>query len=105
MTMDLPWLKKNKESISIALHVQPNARKTEIAGLHGDRLKIRISVPPVEGKANRELCRWLARQLGVNRSHISLITGEGCRDKLVRIKTDSKQMQIVKLVQQWGRTS
>ncbi len=72
-------------SAVLALHIQPGARKTEVAGLHGEALKIRLAAPPVDGKANAALLAFLAGACGVPKSAVSLISGETSRSKRVRI--------------------
>ncbi len=67
--------------VRIQIHAQPGAKRTEIAGLHGDAIKIRIQAPPVEGRANEELIRFLSEKLGVSRSQITLTKGETSRSK------------------------
>ncbi|HNN47094.1 MAG TPA: DUF167 family protein, partial [Azospira sp.] len=49
---DPVWLKRSGERLTLTLHIQPGAKKTEVAGEHGDALKIRLAAPPVDGKAN-----------------------------------------------------
>ncbi len=72
-------------SIVLTLHVQPGAARTEVAGQHGDALKIRLAAPPVDGKANAELLRYLADAFGVPLRQVMLVRGEASRRKLVRI--------------------
>lgn len=67
------------------IHVQPRAGKDEIVGLHGDRLKIRIKAPPVDGKANRHLTEFLAEVFGVPKRDVVLLAGESGRDKRFKI--------------------
>lgn len=69
----------------IAVRVMPGARKSEIAGLIGDRLRIRLQAPAVEGKANAELLRLLAVVFGVRRSAITIVRGEHARDKTILV--------------------
>ena len=57
---------------TLSLHVQPGAKKSECAGLHGEALKIRLAAPPVDGKANEALLRFLAQRLAIPRQQISL---------------------------------
>jgi uncharacterized protein (TIGR00251 family) len=73
------------DTIVLTLHVQPGARRTEIAGRHGDALKIRLAAPPVDGKANAELLRYLAAEFGVPLRHAMLVRGDSSRRKIVRI--------------------
>lgn len=70
--------------------LQPRARQNEIMGKHGDALKIRITAPPVDGKANAHLCRFLASLLDVPASSIDIISGETSRNKRVRILLNNK---------------
>ena len=71
--------------VRLTLHVQPRAARTEIAGLHGDALKIRLAAPPVDGAANEALIRFLAERLGVSRSAITLVSGATSRRKVVEV--------------------
>ncbi len=73
------------EDLVLELHVQPGARRSEFAGLHGGRLKLRIQAPPVEGKANAALLRFLAEACGVPVSRLTLERGSGGRHKRVRV--------------------
>lgn len=79
------WLRADGEGIILALHIQPGAKKTEIVGLHGDALKIRLAAPPVDGKANEALIAYVAEQLGIPRHQIELISGQTSRGKRIRI--------------------
>ncbi|MVW74331.1 DUF167 domain-containing protein [Pseudomonas xionganensis] len=67
-------------------HLQPKASKDEVAGLHGERLKIRLTAPPVEGKANAQLLAFLATCFAVSKSQVSLESGQQSRQKRVRIR-------------------
>lgn len=81
----MTWLVADGDGVTLRLHIQPGAKKTEVAGLHGEALKIRLAAPPVDGKANACLIAFLAGQLGVARATISLVSGETSRAKRVRI--------------------
>lgn len=67
-------------------HVQPKASSDAFAGLHEERLKIRLSAPPVDGKANAHLMTFLADAFAVGKSQVSLESGPQSRQKRVRIK-------------------
>ena len=67
------------------MRVQPRASRTELAGDWQGALRIRVAAPPVEGEANDELIRFLAKRLGVPRSNVHIISGESGRSKLVHI--------------------
>ena len=68
------------------VHVQPRASRDEITGIHGDRIKIRITAPPVDGKANEHLMRFLAIEFKVSKRQVILVSGETGRDKRFKIE-------------------
>lgn len=72
--------------ITLTLHIQPGARKTEFAGLHGDALKIRLAAPPVDGKANEALVKFVAETLGLAKSAVSLKSGQTSRRKVLEVQ-------------------
>ncbi len=74
------------DALLLAVYVQPRASRDEIAGLHGEALRIRIAAPPVDGEANAALCRFLADRFGVPKSAVSVESGESGRRKTVRIR-------------------
>ena len=67
------------------MRVLPRSRRDEVAGAHGDALKVRLTAPPVRGKANRALREFLADQLGVSTSDVEILTGHTSRQKRVRV--------------------
>ena len=69
----------------LRVRAQPRASRTEVAGEHGDALRIRVAVPPVDGAANDELTRFLAKRLRVAPSQVSVVSGSSSRDKVVQI--------------------
>lgn len=77
---------EQSEGIEIRIYVQPRASKTEIIGLHGEALKIRIAAPPVDGQANAELCRYLARHVGVPQKDVQMKSGVSSRQKRVLLQ-------------------
>ncbi len=91
----VPWRRDDDGALVLALHVQPGARRTEVAGTHGDgaqmRLKIRLAAPPVDGKANAELLRFLADAFGVPARAVVLVRGETARQKIVRIEQPARR--------------
>lgn len=86
----MSWYRWDDEDLILDCHLQPKASSDEFAGLHGERLKIRLTAPPVEGKANAHLMAFLAKAFGVSKSQVSLISGELNRQKRVRIQTPKK---------------
>ena len=81
------WLRVAADGrITLTLHIQPGAKKTELAGLHGDALKIRLAAPPVDGKANEALVKWLSKELGVAQRDITLVRGQTSRHKQLQLE-------------------
>ena len=87
--MTVAWRREEsvdgRPTLQLTLHVQPGASRTEVAGTHGDALKVRLAAPPVDGKANAELLRFLAETFGVPRRNVTLVRGETSRRKVLRI--------------------
>lgn len=81
----MSWIQDQRGTVRLALRVTPRARRDEIVGLHGDRLRIRLQSPPVEGKANRALLRFLSQTLGVSTAAVTLVSGEHGRNKTVAV--------------------
>ena len=81
----MTWLVADDDGVTLRLHIQPGAKKTEVVGVHGEALKIRLAAPPVDGKANACLIAFLADRLGVARSAVRLVSGAASRAKRVRI--------------------
>ena len=78
--------RRSGEGIVIQVKVEPRASRTEITGLHGDALKIRLTSPPVEGKANRQLIEVLAREFGLKKGQIEVIGGSTSKMKTVLLR-------------------
>ncbi len=83
---------------SLVVHVVPRARVTEVAGRHGDAVKIRLAAPPVDGAANAELCRFLAERLGVPDGAVTIASGATGRRKRVVILGMSAQEAARRLI-------
>ena len=84
---DRPYLRRESSgAVLLQIWVQPGAARSGFAGLHGDRLKIRICAPPVDGKANEELVRFLSKALGLPRSQVEVSAGASARGKTVRLE-------------------
>ncbi len=91
----MPYFSAGKDGILIRVHVAPRASKTEVAGLQGDSLKIRLQAPPVDGKANAALCGFIADALGVPKRSVSVVSGATSREKTVLVSgfTDSAAVE------------
>ena len=79
------WLRADGDDVVLSLHIQPGAKKTELAGMHGAALKIRLAAPPVDGRANDCLIAFLADRLAVAKRRVELVGGASSREKRVRI--------------------
>jgi uncharacterized protein (TIGR00251 family) len=85
------WRREEDDALVLALHVQPGARRTEVAGVHGDALKLRLAAPPVDGKANAELLRFIADAFDVPLHNVSLVRGDSSRHKVVRVDAPARR--------------
>jgi uncharacterized protein len=74
-----------KDALYLNVYIQPRANKNEIIGLYNNRLKIRITAPPVDDKANTALIAFIAKYLNVPKKQVTLVNGEHSRYKLLRI--------------------
>jgi uncharacterized protein (TIGR00251 family) len=92
------WLRVAGDDVVITLHIQPGAKITEVAGEHGEALKIRLNAPPVDGKANDSLIAYLADLLGLPKSRVVLESGLSSRSKRVRAVGISADLVGAKLV-------
>ncbi len=75
------------EDLILQCHLQPKASSDEIVGIHGDRLKLRITAPPVDGKANEHIIKWFSKLFQVPKSDIEILQGELGRHKTLRIRS------------------
>lgn len=80
-----PWpcVVQTAQGVVLDLSVVPGAKRTECVGLHGGALRVRLAAPPVDGKANEALLRWLSESLGQPRRSITLLRGLSSRRKQV----------------------
>jgi uncharacterized protein (TIGR00251 family) len=91
-------LHDGKAGAALTIRVTPRARKTEISGfLEDGTLRIRVSAPRVEGKANKALVKFLAKVLGVRKSRIEIVAGEKGLDKIVSI-VDMSASEVQELI-------
>ncbi len=82
----MSYFRWDGDDLILDCHLQPKASADEFAGLHGERLKIRLRAPPVDGKANALLLAFLGNAFGVAKSQVELLSGELNRQKRVRIR-------------------
>ena len=72
-------------SATLRLRVVPNAKRSEVIGVHGDAIKVKVQAPAMDGKANEALLGFLAEKMGVARRSVQLLAGEKSRDKTIGI--------------------
>jgi uncharacterized protein (TIGR00251 family) len=90
------WQDQNS-TLVLCCHLQPKAKKDEFCGKYGDSLKIRITAPPVDGKANQHLIKFLAKSFGVKQNEIEILSGETSREKRIAIKNPNKIPKILEI--------
>lgn len=83
------WYRRSGDAITLTLHIQPGAKRNEVAGLHGRALKVRLAAPPIEGRANEALLKFIAESFDVTLRQVELKQGGQSRHKVVVI-TGSK---------------
>lgn len=82
------WYHWDEQDLTLYLRVQPKASRDAFIGPFGENAyKVTITAPPVEGKANRHLLKFLAKAFGIPASRVELLSGEGSRSKTVRLKS------------------
>lgn len=87
------WIKPVEGGAELSVHIQPGAAKSEIAGLHGDAVKIRIHARPVEGAANQALTEFVATCIGVPRKAVKILRGEKSRQKTVWVALEADEVE------------
>ena len=90
-----PCLSVHGDSLRLAVSVSPNARRTQLDGLHDGTLRVRLAAPPVDGKANELLVSWIAGELGLPQRAVRLRRGETSRRKWLDVDAAPE------LVAQW----
>lgn len=82
-------INQKEGDVTMRVRVQPRASRTELIGEHAGAIKLKIAAPPVDGKANQECRRFLAKVLGVSTGSVEIIAGESSRDKVIRVRNIS----------------
>ncbi|HIF9347133.1 TPA: DUF167 family protein YggU [Photobacterium damselae] len=93
--MSCPALSLMGDDLIIRLYIQPKASRDQIVGIHGEELKIVITAPPVDGKANAHLTKYLSKQFKVAKGHIVIEKGELGRHKQVRVESPREMPAII----------
>lgn len=84
------WYRWDGDALLLRLRVQPRAGRTAFAELFGDARKVKLKAPPVDGRANAELLRFVAETFGVPRADVSLVSGQQGRTKQLRVQSPSR---------------
>jgi len=87
-----------KEKLRISVHVNPNAGQNKVVGFQDGLLKVMIAAPPIKGKANQELLRFLSDLLGISKSNLAIEKGETSKKKTVAISGLS-QSEVLRLLE------
>jgi len=91
------FYKEDKDMIILKIKAQPNASKSEFAGLYGDdAIKIRVAAPAVEGAANSELIKFLSKKFKVPKSSIEFASGQSSKIKLIKIPKSQQLEDFIK---------
>ncbi|MEO8339425.1 MAG: DUF167 domain-containing protein [Nitrospirota bacterium] len=95
--MNTQMVQDTRDGALLTVHIQPKASTTECVGIHGDAIKIRIAAPPVDGAANDELIRFLARRLSIPLISVQIQFGVSGRHKRVLVKGVTGQLVLDRL--------
>ncbi len=90
-------LTETADGLIFTVHVQPRASRNEICGLQGEELKLRLTAPPVEDAANKLCIDFIAKQLGIAKSKVSIIAGTKSRHKTIKV-TGVKREELLSLL-------
>ena len=91
----MSWYQIARDGVTIQIQAQPGAKRTEVAGLYGDCLKVRLASPPVDGKANECLIGFLATRLAVKRAQVTITRGLSSRRKNVFVAAAGLQLMAL----------
>lgn len=91
----MTWYQTGRDGLTIQVQAQPGAKRTEVVGLYGDRIKVRLASPPVDGKANACLIEFLAGRLDVKKSQLSITRGISSRRKSVFVAASGLQPEVL----------
>ena len=91
-----PWLREEDGALVLTLHAQPGASRTEVAGTHGEALKVRLAAPAIEGRANAALVRFLADSFAVPQRQVTVVQGAAARRKVVRVVSPGRRPEWAK---------
>lgn len=91
MSPRIPQSANNDGAVVLPVHVVPRAARNEIVSVEGEPLKVRVTAPPVKGKANEALVKLLAKALGLRKDQVEIVSGHTARRKMVRVEGVDKR--------------
>jgi len=83
--MAMTWFHREQDTLILEVFVQPRASRNEVVGVQGDRLKIRTTAAPVDGKANEQIIKFLAKEFCVPKSRLTVLAGAQRRNKRIGV--------------------
>lgn len=96
--MNKKWLSVTDFGFRLAVQISPNGKKSEVLSITDDAVRIRLQAPPVDGKANEALVRFIADRCRLPKSHIQITHGFTSRKKLLEIRTSSLTRQDIEKI-------
>ena len=93
-------IRETTSGLNIPLHVQPRAKRNELAGVYNGALKVKIAAPPVDDAANRAVVAFFSSLLNLPRSRMQIVAGTKSRDKILHINSISAS-DFLSLIQLW----
>jgi len=92
-----PGIREIPSGLDVSLHVQPRARRNELAGWHNGALKLKVEAPPVDDAANQAIVRFFSQLLDIPKSRLTIASGARSRDKILRIEGISRAQFLSKI--------
>ncbi len=90
-------ISEKPEGCLLKCWIQPRSSRNAVIGIHGDALKIALTAPPVDGKANKELLKFIAKYFKLSKSSVQIVSGDSSRSKMILISGQNKNIIIEKL--------
>lgn len=87
----MPKITETPDGIVFSLHVQPRGSRNELCGAQGEEIRLKLTSPPVDGAANKLCVEFMAKQLGVAKSKVTIISGEKSRHKTLKVVGVSRE--------------
>ncbi len=100
----MSWFRWDGPDLLLSVYVQPGASRTAIVGMHGDALKVRVTAPPQDGRANRAVAALMASRLDVRPKHVAVQQGGTGRRKLLRVSNVGRSERLCELLERIGST-